>query len=184
MRRTSVVALLAVVSVGLSANAQTLVTTKYDPTACFAVESGLNTSATLVRSNTGNTTTATLKNISSGAVNVFCPIIKTTSGPGITNDEIWDANVPVTVPAGQDVQCGIEVFDNQIFIDGSNFVESAFTEASTSGTMNIGFQSNFGSPQDYWDGFGTAPSWYYADIECQLAPGASLGPGYYGVDEE
>jgi hypothetical protein len=184
MRRICVFVGTIAFCAGLSSHAWALITNTYDPTACYAVDSGSN--GNLQRANKGNHTTAKLTNPSTGfTVNVFCPIIKTTSGPGIANDQIWDANVPVTVPSGQTVQCGIEVFDNQPFPElGNNFVESSFTSLISSGTMNIGFESQFSGPSDYWDGYGTAPAWFYADIECQLPPGASLGPGFYSVDEE
>jgi hypothetical protein len=152
----------------LPTRAFALINTTYDVTKCLGSSQTVNSSSSLKR------TTGSIQNISGSQVTLFCPIVKTTSGPGISTDEIWDATVPATATNGATVSCGIEVFQSQFFDDGTNFVESNWSSVTGSGTITIGFESEFGSPQDFWDGSGIPGAWYYADISCLLPAGTSI----------
>jgi hypothetical protein len=155
-------------------SASALISNTYDPRSCLAKHKVENDA--LVRTVSNNI--GKIQNTTGGPVTIFCPITKTTSGPGITNDQIWDAAVPAQDPSNLGVSCGIEVFQTPNYIDDAgqldNFVESNWMGVTGNGTITIGFESDFGSPSGYWTGNGGPPSWYYANISCVLPNNASI----------
>jgi hypothetical protein len=115
----------------------------------------------------------TLTNVSGGTQNVWCPIPRTTSGPGITNDLFYSLQVPIQTSGT--VNCFINVWDTTIttYLDSaSNSIYGWTGSLSTSGTLTV---TNLGYyPDDYWDGNGTGSDWYYMDFTCELPNGASM----------
>jgi hypothetical protein len=156
-----------------AATAWASVPTTYDVTKCLGSEQTLNGATSLKRVSGTN---GSITNISSGPITIYCPITKFTSGPGISNDALIDANFPVTIPSGSPpgtfMSCGLEVYQSQFYSDGTNFVESQWSGDSTVGTSTMDIPGVNG-PEGFWDGIGLG--WYYADLSCILPAGTSIG---------
>jgi hypothetical protein len=134
---------------------------------CFAVSNTYNGSlchgashtdeATLTRSS-GTITTNT------AYTQIVCPIIKTTSGPGITGDEI--SSVTVTASAGT-ATCYLGIYNAnkyQYYWD-TNLQEEDSDTLSSSNSWSVTLTSY----QDgYWEGYEDHDTWYYADLFCQF----------------
>ncbi len=112
----------------------------------------------------------------SNGSNITCPITKTTSGPGVTDDSIYAAELQIdTGPnATSRVACSLFVYQN-IFTDGNhtNIVPGQiFNEAIAEGAhlTAIGFDSE--TTNNFWSPAGGG--WLTAEMHCELTAGATL----------
>ncbi len=95
-------------------------------------------------------------------VHLVCPIVKTTSGPGIVNDSL-----SVTV-AGYSGWATCTLSEYQTTFNGNSNVVSQF-EGDGSGyyyTMSL-----YGNATNYW---GNSTTWTYAELHCTLSQLATL----------
>jgi hypothetical protein len=152
------------------------VLTTYDATKCWGDNKNDDTTANFQR------TTGKIKNISTQTMNIHCPIVKTTSGPGITNDQLAWADVPVQTSGGAAVECRINMWHSETIDDSiGNLIWISSNSRSTTGTMRV--DTSVFSPTSFWN-FGSdagVPKWLFADLICELPPQASITN--YSVNE-
>jgi hypothetical protein len=136
--------------------------------------------------------TTSITNISSSTpVAIQCPVPKTTSGPGLTQDQITDVAVYVSGGPRTTVQTIFEVW----FADGSSQTEQSPTAVALDNSTPINNVDNpngwawiststTAAVSNYWTpdmGLGYANQWLYAEMAVLLSPGASLDE-YYVVE--
>jgi hypothetical protein len=129
------------------------VSNTYNGSQCHGVQH--SEESTMTRSS-GTITT------SSSGTAVVCPIIKTTSGPGITGDEI--SSVTVAASAGN-TTCYLGVYNANKYQlwDDTNLQEEDSATLSSSNSWSI----TLTSIQDgYWEGYEDHDTWYYAELYC------------------
>ncbi|HTA19180.1 MAG TPA: hypothetical protein VK989_07790, partial [Polyangia bacterium] len=104
-------------------------------------------------------------------ITVVCPIVKKTSGPGIsTGDQISSVVVTInnddTTPG---VQCDVAVFNSVISMSTTpNWLAGAGPTTSAYDATTISFSSI--SKQGWWG----SSSWAYAELECHLMSGEEV----------
>lgn len=153
------------------------VLTTYNATKCWGDSKGTDPGLQRIAG-----TPNRIRNNSAVPMFVHCPIVKTTSAPGITNDAFNYADVPLQVPSGN-VECRINVWDSKI--DHSTYANIFWARDQSGGTGTMRIEPFGQTPTGYWDksgaGAGEPPSWLYLDLICKLPPGASLSD--YQVSE-
>lgn len=104
------------------------------------------------------------------SVDVVCPITKTTSGPGITNDGLSVKASGYTSWA----TCTLSEYQSTINVNSNVLWQSEDDGSGYSYTMSM-----YGNHSNYW---GSSSSWSYAELHCQLGEFATLQK--YTVTEE
>jgi len=113
-------------------------------------------------------------------VHVVCPIIKTTSGPGIWDgDEI--SNVTVSFASSSVATCWLTIYSANQFGDQgqnvpTNVMEQSFGSVSSS-TISLSSET-----VSYWNGYEDHHTWYYPELYCEIDSGGTLTS--YSVTEE
>jgi hypothetical protein len=115
-------------------------------------------------------------------VSVMCPITKLTSGPGITNDQLYWAAVNVYSPTSGSVSCNLKVASaffagpSGTNVEGSDPATGKRSYTGT-GTGNINFSS--GLPKTaYWT---NSTRWSYPYLSCTIRTGAKINT--YTINE-
>jgi hypothetical protein len=116
-------------------------------------------------------------------VKIACPVIKTTSGPGVTNDAITQASVRFANANPYPADCSLSIYSAAAGRTSVNLVKRI------NGHVNAGTNTLKITPTGselvtrYWKGLGLigGNSWYYAQVECTLKPGAIVK--YFSVVE-
>jgi hypothetical protein len=107
-----------------------------------------------------------------GAAWVVCPIFKTTSADGLSNDSISSVKVHFTQNASASARCRLTDYLSRLGSNGSNWVASnASTKSGTNFTISLATGSS-----NYWNANGKAGTdgWMYAELFCEIGPGADL----------
>jgi hypothetical protein len=149
----------------------------YDPRQCRADSMNSDGTAFLERTNVNNV--KKIKNVSGSAMDIYCPIVKMTSKPGVSNDAFKYADIPVEIVTGT-VTCRVKTFDSSSFSGASNLLASSTGSRSTAGAGTLRVTASGGQPTGYFtanNGTGYPFRWYYMDMTCTLPNGASIG-GY------
>src|SRR5579872_1879600 len=181
--RRPTIGLMGLAVLAISAQAQAQVKLTWDASRCLPADRDVSgVVATPPNPKTKPPTPGQIKNGSSTPQIVHCPIIRTTSGPGFTDDYLLGADVPVQVPAGKSVSCFASAWSTLIADSQTgNLVE---VTPAISGTTVVHVPGLFNT-SGYWYG-GNPPSgpakWFYADLSCTLPPQAILKD--YQVTEE
>ena len=100
------------------------------------------------------------------SVTVVCPVPKTTSGPGITLDNIQQVTVSVT----GNVTCELQISTN--FIPAGEISNLWYSDAEVAITNKITFGDS--GLDGFWRATRTADDWLYAEIICSLPQGGQL----------
>jgi hypothetical protein len=175
---------LAAVSLLAAAYASADVTKTYAPNNCIGIDKA--TEDAFVAS-PFNRDANWLNNPTSSSITIVCPIIKQTSGPGITTgDHIKSISIPMGFGAGRSGSCKLNIWRSDVLRDGSRgnrVYEGATVTRSTNG--NLLLQPPATAAVAYWNNAGTGsaatPNWRYADVECTLPIGGFIN-GYTVVE--
>ena len=187
-RRLSQAALGTALAAGLlavSSRAQATVTTTFDASKCIEQTRDSVVLTHIPRNpNTQPPTPGEIKNNSNGDQLVYCPIVRTTSGPTFVDDAFLGADIPVDSPNGVAVTCTVDTwiagideppvnqpFDNN-YREGANPVSSSFA-IHIPGLGTTGF----------WDAVNEGPGkWYYMYMTCTIPRTAGIKD--YTITEE
>jgi len=113
-------------------------------------------------------------NIGSGGATVHCGLAKTTSGPGLANDNL--TSVSATFPAAGNGTSSCRVDVRKMSADSTwgntppQLVDQQVKLNIGVGTTTV-YTSNGSSFTNYW---GTNTTWAYAELICTLTPGAAI----------
>jgi hypothetical protein len=126
---------------------------------------------------------ALINSSATDSITVHCPIIKTTSGPSVTGDDFYSAQIPVlTNPNHDTISCNVDVVraSAQSYTD-YNVVERWFGYRNTDGVITLGPQGTTNGLTRYWNAGSQSPAndWYYLELVCTLPPKAQLGTPPY-----
>jgi hypothetical protein len=167
IRRALLGTLAIAVGVVAPAAARADVRTTYDVTKCRPAELD-EVSELSAKSNN-------LSNVGPNIVTVHCPVVKTTSGPGLGNDNLVNITIPVT--GNQQVECDWDVWRSDIPSQTSSNQLMHVEGVPTNGVIVVGpDEFNIGG---FWDGDGDG--WYFVDMQCELQPGSGIAN--YTTDE-
>jgi hypothetical protein len=140
-----------------------------------------------IRFQTVNNHSAITNGSQTDTATVHCPILKTTSGPGVVNDQLWFVGITLAGPASGST-CTLNVWQMSTSSAfnmnmGPLKVDTQSTDTNSSTINGPGTYTMYveqgGSFHGYW---GDDQTWSYADATCTLSPGASIT--YYTVGEE
>jgi hypothetical protein len=160
---------------GLASTARADKTTVYPGGLCrVALASEENN----VQRSSGDTGNISVKSTSTNErVRVVCPVTKFTSGPSITNDQLYFGFVSHNSPVAGDVRCALHAYRSSYSgsqLGGpSNIVDSnpdAGWRSSLMGSGNINFSSGL-TPTSWWT---TSSIWTYGALVCEVKRGARI----------
>jgi hypothetical protein len=110
-----------------------------------------------------------------GPVEIFCPVAKLTSGPGITNDAIFATTISQLSTKNGDVACQMRAFRAPTYPNDHNLLESK-TAISLAGSAKLTIAAL--SQTNWWQ---TSQMWKHPLLTCVLQPGGTLNN--YSVSE-
>jgi hypothetical protein len=151
------------------------VATPYDVTRCWA---DIHTEDRFTRS------PGRLANNTDTILTAHCPIVKKTSGPGITQDALISASIPIET-TGASVACTVSSWASTVIdLSHSNLLGRVTRSRAASPILLFPRERN--RIDGYWDANGTstpsAPAWYFLDLKCKLNPGTAIRN--YTITEE
>jgi hypothetical protein len=167
----------ALVSAASSPAGADVLSAEYDATKCLGDSRDLNTTDPITGAAIFTRSSGTIRNVASdGPKNIHCPIVKTTSAPGVVNDAFRYIDIPIETASGATVSCWVNVWSTEVTGPGStNNRQTVFMGSrSTTGTLRI---NGLSTPTGYWpaDGASTPAKWKYLDLGCTLPTSSKVG---------
>jgi hypothetical protein len=93
---------------------------------------------------------------------VICPVIKTTSAPGVTNDGLADVHLDVNLPNGAGLACNLNVYDASITTEAAGNAVGSYPGVLNAQRTTISFPSAVNAKKGWWRQSG----FWFAQVEC------------------